>query len=324
MTERENALLAIAHKEPEWVPAVFDCTHSCGDVINDRPLFQDGTDCFGVRWRRSGPETNYITHVDQSVPPVLDDVTQWRERLRLPDLDSFDWAGAAAAITPDIRREKLILYIMGLGLFERSTTLMRYEEALCALLEEPEEYSALLSVLADHKVDLVEHVAKYLKPDVIYYHDDWATQNGPFFSKSVWEELIKPHTQRIYDAIRSHGIYLVHHSCGKVESFLPDLIGMGVQGWNSCQDCNDLAGIKERLGDRLTLWGALDDQGVLGRKDTTDDMLRQEAKRKVDMLSAGGGWLCGPNAYVSFDFDQDRKCDAYVKEYSRAFYAGRK
>ena len=90
MTERENALLAIAHREPEWVPAVFDCTYNCGDVINDRPLFEDGVDCFGVHWRASGPETNHITHVDLSVPPVIDDVTRWRDKLKLPDLDACD------------------------------------------------------------------------------------------------------------------------------------------------------------------------------------------------------------------------------------------
>ncbi len=324
MTERENALMAIHHQEPEWVPAVFDCTINCGDVINDRPLFESGVDCFGVHWKRSGPETNFITHVDLSKPPLLEDVTEWRDKVVLPDLDAYDWEGAAAAIPPQARQEKLVLYIMGMGLFERATTLMNYEDALCAMLEEPEEFSALLSTLADHKVDLVEHIARYLKPDVIYYHDDWATQNGPFFSRDTWRELIKPHTQRIYDAVLSHGIHLVHHSCGKVESFLPEMLDMGIQGWNSCQDCNDLAGIKASLGDRLVFWGALNDQGVLGQKGTTDEMLQQEAVYKTDMLAPGGGWLCGPNAYVSFDFDQDRKCDAFVKEYSTQFYAARR
>ena len=87
---------------------------------------------------------------------------------------------------------------------------------------------------------------------------------------------------------------------------------------------NDLAGIKARLGDRLVFWGALNDQGILGQKGTTDEMLRQEAVYKTDMLAPGGGWLCGPNAYVSFDFDQDRRCDAFVKEYSTQFYAARR
>ena len=54
MTERENALMAIHHQEPEWVPAVFDCTINCGDVINDRPLFESGVDCFGGCDRMAG------------------------------------------------------------------------------------------------------------------------------------------------------------------------------------------------------------------------------------------------------------------------------
>ena len=151
MTERENALLAIQHQEPEWVPALFDCTYNCGDVINDRPIFEDGVDCFGIHWVRSGPETNFITHVDPARPPVISDPLKWREQVDFPNLDKFDWETAAAAITPEIRREKLIYYIMGLGIFERTHTLMNFEDALCAYLEEPEAMYELCGALADHK-----------------------------------------------------------------------------------------------------------------------------------------------------------------------------
>lgn len=324
MTERENALLALHHKEPEWVPALFECSHSCTDVINSRPIFDDGADCFGVHWRRSGPETDFITHVDLSYPPILEDVTEWRDKVKFPDLSSFDWDGAAAEITDEMRREKIIYCTVGMGLLERVTTLMTYEDALCAFLEEPEAMYNLCGAIADHKIELINYIARYQKPDVINYHDDWAMQTAPFLPKYVWDAIIKPHTQRIYDAVKSHGIILLQHSCGKVESYLPDIIAMGADGWNSCQDCNDLATIKQRYGDRLVLVGALDDQNILGRRTTTDEMLRAEAKRKVDMLAAGGGWICGPNAYISFDFEQDRRCDAYVREYSTQFYAQRK
>lgn len=324
MTERENALLALHHQEPEWVPALFTCTYNCRDVINSRPIFEDGVDCFGVHWRRSGPETNYITHVDLSYPPILEDVTEWREKVVFPDLSAYDWEAAAAEIPEEVRREKLIYCIVGLGLLERVTTLMSYEDALCAFLEEPEAMYELCGAIADHKIELIDYIARYQKPDIINYHDDWAMQTAPFLPKYVWEEIIKPHTQRIYDAVKGHGIFLFHHSCGKIESYLPDIIAMGADGWNSCQDCNDLANIKRLYGDKLVLSGALDDQNILGRPTTTDEMLRAEARRKVDMLAAGGGWLCGPNAYVSFDFDQDRRCDSYVREYSTEYYARRK
>lgn len=98
---------------------------------------------------------------------------------------------------------------------------------------------------------------------------------------------------------------------------------MGVQGWNSCQDCNDLAGIKHKLGDKLVLWGALDDQHILGQKATTDEILMAEAIKKTNMLAPGGGWLCGPNAYVSFNPEHDRQIDAMIRQYSTEFYKNR-
>lgn len=324
MNERENALIALSHREPEWVPSLFDCTFLCDDVINTRPIFTDGYDCFGVHWVRSGPETNFITNVDPDQPRKLTDITKWREQLELPDVRSFDWDSAAASVPREAREEKLIYYIMGMGIFERTHTLADFQDVLMSLMVEPEAMYDLCSAIADVQVELVHHIAKYMKPDVINYHDDWAMQTAPFMPMHTWEEILKPHTKRVYDAVRSHGIFLSHHSDGKFESFIPEIIEMGVQGWNSCQDCNDLAKIKQDYGDRLVFLGALDDQNIVGRKETTDDQLMQEAIKKTDILAPGGGWLSGPNAYVSFDADQDVRIAKMVRKYSREFYSLRK
>lgn len=323
MTERENALLAMAHKEPEWVPSVFDCTYNCRDVINTRPIFNSGYDCYGAYWVSSGPETNYITNVDSTKPRVITDITKWREQVSFPVVSSFDWDEAAAEIEESTRREKLILYTMGIGVFERVHALMDFEDALCALMVEPETMYDLCSAIADKQVELVHHLAKYIRPDVICYHDDWAMQTGPFMPPATWREILKPATQKIYDAILSHGINLVHHSCGKIESYLPEMMEMGINGWNSCQDCNDLAGIKCELGGKLALWGALDDQRVLGQAGATDEDLMNEARKKVEMLAPGGGWLSGPNAYVSFNFDHDQRIAKMIRDYSVEFYGKR-
>ncbi len=314
MTERENALLAMAHKEPMWVPSVFDCAMLCPDFINERPIFETGYDCFGVHWLATGKESGGITHVDPHVPPVLDDVCDWREKVMFPDLDEIDW-NAAAKVAADFDREnKLVMYMSNLGVFERTHTLMSFEDALCAFMEEPEEMTALIDAIADHKVRAYELMHKHCNLDVIMYHDDWGTQNGPLLPHSVWEEIVKPATKRVYDKVKSLGIYLTHHSCGKIEQYVPEMIALGADGWASCQSCNDLGALKKQYGDKIAFWGALDDQHVLGNPATTDEGLFAEAKKKVEMLAEGGGWLAGPAAYTSFIFPQDRKCEAMIKE----------
>ena len=321
MTERENALLAIHHEQPQWVPAVFECLFQVEDMVNERPIFETGYDCFGVHWIRSGPETNYITHEDPFQEKPLDDVTEWEDKLVFPDLDVIDWKAAADAIPDEMRREKLINFTCSLGIFERMTTIMTFEDALCSFLEEPEATADLCAAIADFKIAQFERLAEYIKPDIVNYHDDWGTQSAPFLSREVWDTFIKPNTARIYDCLNAHGIMVSQHSCGKVESFVPDMIEMGATLWNSCQDCNDLARLKREYGDRIVFSGALNDQGVLGQPGTTEKMLREEVEKKVSMLADGGGWIGGPNAFVSFNFDHDRYADAYLKEYSMKYYA---
>ncbi len=314
MTERENALLAMNHQEPQWVPSVFDCAINCPDFINERPIFETGYDCFGVQWLSTGAETKGITHIDPHVPPILDDVCDWREKVKFPDLDKIDWENAAKVAAGFDRENKLVMYMSNLGVFERTHTLMTFEDALCSYLEEPEEMKALVDAIADHKIRAFELMHKHCQLDVIMFHDDLGTQVGPLLPKHVWEEIVKPATQRVYDKVRSLGVYLVHHSCGKIEQYVPEMIAMGADGWAACQSCNDLGALKKQYGDKIAFWGALDDQNVLGNPETTDEDLFAEAKKKVEMLAEGGGWLAGPAAYASFIFPHDRKCEAMIKE----------
>lgn len=314
MTERENALLALNHKEPMWVPSLWDCSIFCPDFINERPIFETGYDSFGVHWVSSGKETGGITHVDPHMAPVLDDITEWRGKVKFPDLDAIDWDAAEKVASEFDRENKLVMYMANLGVFERTHVLMSFEEALCAYMEEPEEMKGLIEAIADHKIKVFELMHKHCKLDLIMYHDDWGIQTGPILPKATWEEIIRPSTKRIFDKARSLGLYITHHSCGKIESYIPDMIEMGAHGWASCQSCNDLGKIKKEYGDKIVFMGALDDQNVLGHPNTTNEDLAAEARRKVEMLSEGGGWIAGPAAYVSFNFSHDRACEGIIKK----------
>ncbi len=314
MTERENALLAMAHKEPMWVPSVFDCAERVPDFINERPVFETGYDCFGVHWVETGKETMGITHVDPHMPHVLDDICDWHEKVKFPDLDAIDWAHVVEVAKGLDRENRLIMYWSNLGLFERTHTLMDFEEALCSYMEEPEEMKALIEAIADHKIKAFKLMHEHCNLDLILYHDDWGIQTGSLLPKHVWDEIIRPATQRLYASVKAMGLYLVHHSCGKVEQYIPEMIAMGADGWASCQSCNDLGAIKKQYGDKIAFWGALDDQNVLGKPDTTDEDLYAEAREKVELLAEGGGWLAGAATYRSFNPAHDRKCEAMIKE----------
>jgi uroporphyrinogen-III decarboxylase len=78
-------------------------------------------------------------------------------------------------------------------------------------------------------------------------HDDWGTQNGPFFSLETAMEFFVPPMKIVVDFCHDNGIIFEHHCCGKAESLVPAMAKVGTDYWFPQQAINDLA---ERRAER--------------------------------------------------------------------------
>lgn len=313
MTERENALLAISHQEPEWLPD-HDVFLMVDPPDVERPLYHAGKDMYGVSWILPDMP-GATTYHDDREKPLLEDVTEWREKVHFYDLDQLDWEGAAKKAVDYDRENKLILCRNMIGLFERTQVLMKFEDALMSFLTEPEDMYDLVGAIADQKIRQIRLYAKYIKPDVIKYQDDWGNQLSTFISPQVWREIIRPHTQRIYDAVHECGMMVMQHSCGRVEALVPDMVEMGAEMWQSCQSCNDLAALKRDYGDKITFVGALDDQKVLDLPEVTEEQIEREVREKIAMLAPGGGYIIGPNG-TSLTPEREALVRRFISKYA--------
>lgn len=89
MTPKENMLRVLEHKEPEYVlfqPEAFQMIRA--NAIHERPYrYVTGYDWFGVHWTSE----EGLPVPAAGVEHVLKDITQWREVVRFPDLDNWDW-----------------------------------------------------------------------------------------------------------------------------------------------------------------------------------------------------------------------------------------
>ena len=90
LSPRENMIRAFRHEETEYLP--FSLTDFTGAFlpIGDTPRpTSDGryVDGWGVRWLRQ--EIGNMPN--EAVPPVVEDICDWRDYLRFPDLDALDW-----------------------------------------------------------------------------------------------------------------------------------------------------------------------------------------------------------------------------------------
>ena len=76
------------------------------------------------------------------VKPVtqrLSDITKLREELEFPDLSAIDWKkdyeeNYKGRIAPD----RFSYFVIVNGFFERTADLISFEDAFCALIEEPD------------------------------------------------------------------------------------------------------------------------------------------------------------------------------------------
>jgi uroporphyrinogen-III decarboxylase len=318
MTEKENLLRAILHTGPEWVPRGMESVVMIGPPVIERPD-NAGTDAFGAEWSEEDIRVNG-TYPTPGGNPVTD-LADWRRQLQVPDVKALDWS-AAIQKTGDVDREEhVVCGFVEMGLFERSYLLLGMSDALIAYSLNPEEMYELIGAVADYKIRLIEAFDDAVGLDMVWYGDDWGTQQDLFMSPEVWRRIIKPHTGRIYDCMKQRNIVINQHSCGKIERVFADVVEIGADMWNPCQPCNNLAALKRQFAGKIAFCGGIDSQFVLDRPDVTPEEVREEVRRRIDEMAAGGGYVATPSHSVPYRPEIVTAMEDEIATYGRAYYA---
>ncbi len=281
MNTRENYLAFLNHEPVDWIPVLGVDMYMLGgqaETWENGPVGQEGLDGFGNNWVPT-EGANGQPALDPKIIPITD-VCDWENQLVLPDLDAIDWQSYADQQLAQVdRNEKVVEYHTWNSTYLRLGHLLGFEEALCAFYEEPEATLALCEKLADYKIALLERVNHYLKPDTYVHYDDVATARSLFMSPEIYRKFIKPAHTRMNNAAREMGIIPEIHICGKCEDIIEDVIEEGSVAWQSAQPSNDLVGILEKYGDKISVLGGYDTQGAPGQMDAAPEVVEQEVIR---------------------------------------------
>ena len=241
-----------------------------------------GKDVFGCEWALNVKAEGGTYPAERNF--VITDITNWREQVVLPDVEAYDWKKAREEAETIDRNKYLVCGFIEMGIFERIYLLMGMEEALISYYTNEDEMEALAAAIADYKIAFLKKYYEEIHMDILWYGDDWGTQNNLFISPEIWRRVIKPHTKRIYDCAKSLGIIINQHSCGKIESVFGDMIEMGADCWNPCQPCNDLAGLKRKYGDHICFIGGVDSQFVLDNPSADANDVIAEVKKRIGFV----------------------------------------
>ena len=294
LTERDVALMAYHHQKTPWVSATVSCQNTClpRAVKASSRNYGYSTDWLGVKYIH--PE-DQVSSMPIETDVVIKDIENWADYLHFPDIDkASDWEHDAALDTASWDPiNKITSVIIVNGLFEAFHMLRGIEDALCDLLGNPDEVEEVLDALADHQIRVIQHVAKYYKPDKIQFHDDYGNARSTFMSVETWRKLIKPRLKRIIDSTHECGLIYEHHSCGYIVPLLDDLVELGIDAWNPVQFINNPYELQKKYADRLTLVGGFDD-AITNNSFRTDEEVREALMAGLTNMSEGGSWIAQP------------------------------
>ncbi|NLF00261.1 MAG: hypothetical protein GX601_04715 [Anaerolineales bacterium] len=325
--------MALSHREPDRVPLDYGaklpvterlcqylgvdpaCEYSCYGEYPEALLQRLHVDIRTVRARYIGPPLEIGADGSQAdvlgvrsstdgypLTHPLAHVTSVREieAYRFPDPDAFDYEHYAEQCA---RFED---YAVCGGdwcpIFTYAMELMGTEAFLVAFHTMPEVVHALLERLTSYYCETSGRMfdAAHGKLDIFYTGDDYGTQVAPFISPRHFREFILPRLKRLYDLAKSHGLYVMQHSCGSVRAFIPDLISIGLDVLDPVQvraAGMDIVGLKRDFGSQITLHGSIDTQRTLPFG-TTEDVRNEVLQRLRDVAPGGGLILCGSQEYT--------------------------
>jgi len=291
MTLKENVIQAFKHKETLWIPNVYtDIDLVLQSTINERYEGKEsGYDVFGVNYTFV-PEANAPFVTPGTF--ILSDIAKWREQVKIPDVNDYDWKTGALRDTAGWDREnKFSVVMMFNGPFERLHALMGFENALIALITEPNATSEFIAEFVEYRVKLIQKIGQYYKPDAVMVFDDYGTATSMMMAPDIWRKIIKPHLKKLIDAAHESGLYYILHSDGFIEPIFQDIVEIGADAVHPMQYMNDVLGLKRKYGSCITFTGGYKADRTFDNPLATEEEMRAEVRRVLKEIGSGGSYI---------------------------------
>ena len=179
---------------------------------------------------------------------------------------------------------------------ERANAMQGMEAFFSNLIANRDFAQALLLKIADLCKTLMGHFLAELGEhvDIIKIGDDLGMQENLLISPRMYRQVLKPiHADYIAFIKQRTKARVFFHTDGDVFDLVDDFVEIGVDILNPIQTSAgkmaDIAGLKKRYGKNICFCGAIDTYRILPYG--TPDQVRQEVRRVINLLGAGGGYL---------------------------------
>ena len=235
----------------------------------------------------------------------LDDLVsyEWPEP-RVDEAQLLKWSDEARGLREQ-NRYVVVAEHPVYGILELGCWMCGYDDFLLRLAADPDFVRVFFDRYLDIQLAVVDQYYSVLGSyiDLTTSGDDYGTQNGPLLSPAMFEKLIAPYfSERIRRTKELAQCYYWHHTCGSVGKLLDQIIACGVDILNPIQ--TSAAGmdprlLKDRFGDRIAFWGAVDVQQFLPQ--AVPEEIPAHIRNLIDVLGEGGGYVMAPAHEIQDD-----------------------
>ncbi len=209
----------------------------------------------------------------------------------------------AEALIKKYKDEYFIIGDMELTMYDMMQQLVGTQK----LLEDMAEGKPYVEALMDKTKDFALAVGKKLISlgvDGIWCGDDFGAQHGMIISPRMWRRYFKERYRQIYAELKAANpnIIIMQHCDGAVAPILDDWIEVGLEVFNPVQPNvpgHDAKELKTKFGNRLSFWGAIDQQQLLPQGSPAE--IEADVAEKIRILGEGGGYMCAPAHIIQAD-----------------------
>jgi uroporphyrinogen decarboxylase len=264
------------------------------------PLDNDGciTNEFGMKMRQ-GPL--YMELLGNPLAYVAD--TKDVEAVPFPDPLADGRYDDAARYIERYRNEYFTVGDIELTIFALARHLVGMEKLLGDMALNAPYVECLLDKCMNFMLAMGRRLVE-LGVDGIWAGDDFGGQNGMLISPKMWRRYFKERYRHLYaelKAVNPH-VLIMQHSDGAIAPILDDWIEVGMQVFNPVQPGvpgHDPEELKRRFGERLSFWGAIDQQNLLPFGSAEE--IEADVKSKIEVLGRGGGYMIAPAHIIQAD-----------------------
>ncbi len=244
-----------------------------------------------TRWGVTQRTWKHATSTPEMIAHTVVNPEIWAEaKARMqPDPDRIPWDRLKKEYAPWVERGDWIVAGLWFGFDVTHSWFVGTERLLMALLEQPDWCRDMFSHMLDLNLTLLDMVwdAGY-HFDAVRWPDDMGYKEHQFFSLRTYRKLLKPYHERAIEWAHDKGVVTELHSCGNITPFVPELVGIGLDGLNPLEvkAGMDPLALKAAYGNQLTFRGGIN--AVLWDQ---PEAIREEIARVVPVMKQDGGYI---------------------------------